>query len=185
MRWKKFHSILEQNPRLIHHIGNPGLACAYYLNSSSKKAEKVLKKWVQKHLDFIAFRPFEELDLRSENSINTEYIQVPDPERPVAFLWARTTYTVFFHIEGENEAPFRSRSVLFRHDDAFNTKEFSVREVILRIIAQYYLQWAKEGKEVHWDAVLKDTRHGDEEGTTHQKIEIFSLKDFSLLKPVT
>ncbi|MFC1598462.1 hypothetical protein ACFL2U_00400 [Patescibacteria group bacterium] len=161
MKWNKFEAILDENPWLRGFVGSSKVISALN-NYPADKAKAMLKEWVRTRINFVAFRPFESLNILETNMRNGNG---PD------YTWVH--YKILLHIEGEAFA-YRARSVAWDVEE--DEDETSIRKVIEHLITWHQLYWAKQGKGLIFDAVIKET--GNE---TSRSLEIFRFPEgFSL-----
>lgn len=165
MKWKKFREIQAQYPFLSHDLNWRGVL-------------RDTKEFVRTKVGFIAFRPFEKLDLFAKQSssgtpLKSNYVHVKME------CYKAVEYQLSFHVEGEdNSARLRyvttdigDGSIQAHIDDV--TRWFEGCEVF-------------RGKQLVWERVVKRTVRGSSHaGLTDMSLEIYLFPRFYRFKPMT
>jgi len=170
MKWNKFVGIFTDYPWLQMHLGSPGLV-SLPLNVPAEEARRQLKEFVRTQLDYIAFRPFDQLDLSARNGDN--YERVPHPKyRNVAFYRGESTdYTIRLHIEGPDRPFERARYV-----------DATIQDAVGGLVRWHGEYWALRNCPLRLGAVVKCVSRGnDVTQFRRQHLEVYLFpSDFDL-----
>ncbi len=162
MKWQKFEQILTENPWIQYHIGSPWLR-SLPANVPADEARKQLREYVRVHVDYIAFRPFADLNFNWTN--REEYTEVPHPTYRNMKFWrgTRRDLSIRFHIEGPDQ-PFER----LRYVDSHVGKE------MVSIAEWHSKYWAKQGCALRIGAVVAiESQSNDVTKFSRQRLEIY------------
>lgn len=164
MKWKKFLELQTQHPYLEKDL--------YGMGGPQKR-----KEFVRTKVGFIAFRPFEKLDMSarytsSGTPLKSNYVHVKME------CYEATDYRIVCHVEGEEDGTrlryvttdIGDGSVQAHIDDL--TKWFEGCEVF-------------RGKQLVWERVIKKTVSGSSHvGLSIMNLEIYLFPRFYRFKPI-
>ncbi len=166
MKWNKFQEMMYRHPFLVDDLNSVGIV----------KKGKEIKEFVRTRVGFIAFRPFEKLDLASKTVSNGERL-------PSDYVYAklerftRVDYDLMFHHEGEPEGS-RGRNVFSDKGDG------SIQAHIDDVTKQFETLEHYRGKQLIWDRVIKRTLHGSSHMPAKIDLEIYLFPQGYRLKPM-
>jgi len=126
-----------------------------------------LKEFVRTKVGFIAYRPFETINLLTARESVVSWQMKSDYEFVQMHSWKAVNYDLWFHVEGEGE----STRVRFMSPDIGNGSIQAHMEEISKWFAgsQYF-----RGKQLIWERIVKKTKSGSSHaGTTEINFEIF------------
>jgi hypothetical protein len=153
MKWKKFLGLLAEYPFLDRDL--------VWRNTADD-----LKKFVCTKVGYIAFRPFEKLDL------SAKYAEKSSP-LPTKYQYVRmssyevTQYEISFHIEGEADG------TRYRHVDG-DRGDGSIQAHIDQLMEWFQNCEAFDGKQLIWERIIKRTVKGSSyAGITEMNLEIY------------
>jgi hypothetical protein len=157
MKWQKFATFaglhLNLGPCLAWHIGPPSL------RAGGTHPDFTFQEWVEEQLEYLAVWPYAALD-RLTHDTNV--------------YWVATTYTVWFHIGGD-EQPFSQ----LRTTTSVDGEIFTVEETINRLVEWHSRYWAQQAdRPLILDAVIchkRLERPGKE--YYRESVEIFLVPD--------
>lgn len=163
MKWHKFRRIREQTPWILWYVGLMDVTAAP-LNYPRGEATRRLRHWVRHHVGYIAFRPFDSLNLDCGNASEGTREE-----------WVSTTFSVRLHIGGADEPFGRLRYVTSKvREDGHD--ETSIRKVMLELQSWHQKCWEKRGNPLSLDAVVKVIQSGSRaHGPRTQSLEIFPI----------
>jgi hypothetical protein len=165
MKWEKFRKLQAQHPHL-----------AYDLNWRGVLRDE--KEFVKKRIGFIAFRPFEALDLSakyvsSSTPLKTNFIYVKME------CYQAIEYQISFHVEGEDEGT-RLRHVATDKGDG------SIQAHIDDLTAWFEGCEEFRGKQLVWERVVKRTVSGSgHTGVSNMNLEIYPFPRHYRFKPMS
>ncbi len=155
MKWNKFQEISKQHPYLADTLVWRGTC-------------QDTKEFVRKKVGFIAFRPFEKLDLSAtqvyeSSPLKSKYIYAKME------CYKGVEYQIVFHIEGEAEG---SRL----HHVTFNEIGDNIQAHINEVIRWFKGCDVFSGKQIIWERVVKRTVKGSSyAGLTEMNLEIYQF----------
>lgn len=154
MKWKKFCDLVEK-----HNLSPHDLVWRGTLRSD--------REFVRTKVNYIAFRPFEKLDLSAKNSSTSTPLQGSyDIVRKVCYQ--EVVYEIRFHIEGGGEGT-RLRYV-------GNDGDGSVQACIEHIVEWFEGCQTFRGKRIVWERVVKKTVCGSwHVGLSKMSLEIYEF----------
>lgn len=182
MNWQKYCDLLGESPELgpcfSWHIG-PGS-----LKTGSHPDFDTMREWVERQVEFVAIRPFESLDLGSDN--------ITEPRGPRGY--STVTYTLWFHIAGKTpwldcpesgEMPCYRSSPLNDRDNSERNYGYTIEEKIEHLLGWWSLHWALKGYPLVLDAIVRHSKwQRREDKYVREALEIFRVPaDF--LEPLT
>jgi hypothetical protein len=189
MNISKLLKVVEENSWLLGYIGPPHLRS----NIRQYPLERCLLKmidWAEDRLDFVAFRPFESLDLAAGPIECKSYGSAPHNWGKPKGQWSgankehrfqRVCYTVCLHIEGEEKPRARSREIMFsypEHDDG-QAGPPTIRDTIKELVEWSKEYWTKQvDRKLVFDMVVKIVEEGwSVGGVDRQIIEIYRFPE--------
>ncbi len=156
MRWKKFRKLQAQYPFLEHDLG---WGCVL----------PKIKKFVRTKVDYIAFRPFDELELNAKpvstgTPLQSDYVHVKMVE-----YYKTVDYHLIFHIEGEEQGA-RLRYVTDQIGDG------SIQAHIDDVTKWFEGCELFRGKKLIWERVIKQATSGSTlMGMSNMSLEIYEF----------
>ncbi|HEU0080501.1 MAG TPA: hypothetical protein VFQ72_00535 [Candidatus Paceibacterota bacterium] len=164
MKWKKFCELQAQYPFLAHDLNWRGVL-------------RDTKEFVRTKVGFIAFRPFEKLDLSASSSsrgtpLKSDYVHVKME------CYTAVEYQLSFHVEGEGDGT-RMRYVTTDIGDG------SIQAHIDDVTRWFEGCEVFRGKQLVWERVVKRTVSGSSyAGLTDMSLEIYPFPRFYRFKPM-
>jgi hypothetical protein len=163
MKWKKFLELQAKYPFLPNDLCWRGTL-------------PDAKDFVRKKVGFIAFRPFEKLDLSETYSSNSTPLDTKYAHVKMAY-YTTVEYQISFHIEGENEG---TRT---RHVDP-GIGDGSIQAHIDDIMRWFDGCEVFQDKRLMWERVIKRTVSGSSyAGLTSMNLEIYQFPRYYRCKP--
>lgn len=164
MKWKKFRELQAQYPFLAHDLNWRGVL-------------RDTKEFVRTKVGFIAFRPFEKLDLSAKHSssstpLKSDYVHVKME------CYRAVEYQLSFHVEGEGDGT-RLRYVTTDIGDG------SIQAHIDDVTRWFEGCEVFRGKQLIWERIVKRTVSGSSHaGLTDMSLEIYLFPRFYRFKPM-
>lgn len=165
MKWKKFVELRARYPFVESDV----------LQSSGYVSD--IREFVRQKVGFIAFRPFEKLDLTTKPSwsdmpLKSEYAFVKMAS------YQAVEYSLIFHVEGEKPGS-RLRDI---HNDV---GDGSIQAHIDHIMEWFNGCEVFNGKQLIWERVIRRTRSGSSHvGLTEVNLEIFLFPPNYRFRPI-
>lgn len=154
MKWHKFLQLREKNPQLVHDL--------MWTNNNRN-----LKDFVRTTVGFIAYRPFETIDLSTARESITSEPMKSEYQFVEMSSWKTVRYNLWFHVEGEGEST-RGRFV------GPDIGDGSIQAHIDEIKKWFAGCEVFRGKQLIWERIVKKTVSGSSHaGTTEVNFEIF------------
>jgi hypothetical protein len=164
MKWNKFCALQAKHPSLARDLRLHG-------------DERIDKEFVRKKIDFIAFRPFEGLELSAKPSSSGIPLKSNYPNVTVE-SYESVNYSIVFHVEGENDGT-RLRFV------ADDIGDGSIQAHIDEIATWFNSCDAFCGKQLIWERVVKKSIRGSSlVGMTSIRLEIYTFPRFYRFRPI-
>ena len=164
MKWKKFLELQAQHPFLGNDLNWRGVLRNH-------------KEFVRTKVGFIAFRPFDKLDLAAKAAssgtlLKSNYVHVKIE------CYQAVEYQLSFHVEGEADGT-RLRYVTTDVGDG------SIQAHIDDVIRWFEGCEVFRGKQLIWERVVKRTVSGSSHvGLTNMSLEIYLFPRFYRFKPI-
>ncbi len=170
MKWNKFVGIFTTYPWLQMHLGSPWLV-SLPLNVPAEEARRQLKEYVRTQLDYIAFRPFDQLDLTASNGGDHERITHPKYPNNVFIRGEGIDYMIRLHIDGPDR-PFERA----RHIDT------TIADAITDLVEWHGEYWGPRKCPLRLGAIVKRVSRGnDVTQFRRQHLEVYLFpSDFDL-----
>lgn len=185
----KLLKMVKLHPWLLELIGTPNIRCNrknYPMNECLKK----LVEWAEKRLNYVAFRPFESLDLDAGAVTCQSYGSAPHNWGMPRGKWAgldneyrfrRVDYVLYFHIKGEEKPRHRYMGIILsypEHHDGY-AGPATIRAAIRDLLNWSKEYWAKqEDRELVFNMVIKTLDEGwSMQGVDRQTIEIYNFPE--------
>lgn len=166
MKWQNFVNVTSVNPWVRNHVGS--LELQSLLLGLSSEAKQQFREYVQKNLEYIAFRPF--------NSFNgnmgsyEEFRHVVDEANRSEKYWVgeNRNVSIRYHIEGFEQPFARLRHI---------NKSF-YNEIVQILDLPNSEHWAKQGGKIIIDAVVMvNTMHnvwrGNKRRPLNQCVDVY------------
>jgi hypothetical protein len=171
MKWRNFQGIRKENRWITSHLGNGGFG----------GSEQKLRDWVTNKVGHIAFRPFNGLDLDSEDSkdirlVGSNNAFVDDGSFvPMHHQWNDHNYYVLFHLNDIDDTSF-CRVKYLQVDSGPNPNNgITIAQAIQAVIDWHQTKYEHV---IVFDAVIKVCTVGNSmDGTTNQKVDVFRFPE--------
>ncbi len=164
MKWNKFQDELKKHPFLAHDLTWRGVG-------------RFTKEFVRTKVGYIAFRPFETLNMSAVGSsigipLKSKYIHAKEE------CYHNVDYQISFHIEGENDG---SRLRYVTDDEG----KIGIQAHIDDIQQWFDNCFGFIDKQLVWERVIKRTTRGSSRaGLTEMNLEIYLFPKFYRFKPM-
>ncbi len=164
MKWKKFLELQAQHPFLGHDLNWRGVLRGY-------------KEFVRTKVSFIAFRPFDKLDLTAKTASSGTPLKSYNVHVKME-CYKAVEYQLNFHVEGEDNVT-RLRYVTTDIGDG------SIQAHIDDVIRWFEGCEDFRDKQLIWERVVKRTVSGSSHvGLTDMSLEIYLFPRFYRFRPV-
>jgi hypothetical protein len=167
MKWKKFLEIEVKHPTLRRDLGLNG------------QGQGEVKDFVRTKVDYIAFRPFESLDLLQKSSSSSDELQGLCDSISGSRTYNYVEFALGFHIRLEEDWGTR-----VRHVDA-SVGSGSIQAHIDDVLLCFEHDKKLEGKQPFWECITKRTLKGSlRHGLTSMILEIYQFPRHYGLFPI-
>ena len=164
MKWNKFQELQAQYPFLVHDLSWRGVMHG-------------TKQFIRTKVGFIAFRPFEKLDLSAKYSSSFTPLKSKHVHIEMG-CYKAVEYQLSFHVEGEDDGT-RLRYVTTDIGDG------SIQDHIDDVTKWFEGCEVFRGKQLIWERVVKRTVSGSSHaGLTEMNLEIYLFPRFYRFKPI-